>query len=330
MDRKRSRERRDSLSPSRKRHRSDYYERERYSPRDRYDREERREKHSSRDKKDREKRKQEKKEKKERKKQKKEKKRKLKELRKQAENMLSAEEPPRGYPPDEKLSVDENYYSHNKEFRYWLKHTNRPIWDDLDNKEARVLFQTFTEYWNDGKLSERYYSGNPQSYTKPKHNWNIKDSSSSPSKKSYGDDYKDVRKPRDQFEIEEEREALRRERKRFNKHNDYIMDELVPKATGREAMIEKKKQRAAYTKAVEKQGDRTYSDDFLMGEDNEYQRLLHKSKQKNYERNEKDVQRRERLDGLRAQHNAKEQAILDRFKSVVESGDIPLLKYKNQ
>lgn len=98
-------------------------------------------------------RKERKKEKKERKKEKKEKKKRIKALKKQAKQMLQERnEPIRGKPPKLLLSVEENYYSHNKEFRHWLLKTNKKTWDELSNTEAREQFLQFTEIWNEGGL----------------------------------------------------------------------------------------------------------------------------------------------------------------------------------
>eukprot|EP00057_Strongylocentrotus_purpuratus_P028159 XP_011682633.1 PREDICTED: uncharacterized protein LOC105446918 [Strongylocentrotus purpuratus] len=43
---------------------------------------------------------------------------------------------------------------------------------------------------------------------------------------------------------ETERKRVQKERKEFNSHNKMVMDELAPKATGREAKIQKKAIRA--------------------------------------------------------------------------------------
>lgn len=51
----------------------------------------------------------------------------------------------------------------------------------------------------------------------------------------------------------DEREKVKRERKEMRKQHETVMDELLPKATGREARFEKKKIRA------EKRRDREVS-----------------------------------------------------------------------
>lgn len=46
-----------------------------------------------------------------------------------------------------------------------------------------------------------------------------------------------------------ERGLLKQQRKRFNRHHQAVMEELVPKKTGRERMLEKKKMKGAYARA---------------------------------------------------------------------------------
>lgn len=116
-----------------------------YSPRKDSSNSENTHKHKKESKKEK---KERKKERKERKKEKKARKEEKKRLKKQ-----SKEEIPIGKPPKFLLSVEENYYSHNKEFRFWLNQTNRSTWDELSNTEARELFSEFVEKWNEGGLS---------------------------------------------------------------------------------------------------------------------------------------------------------------------------------
>ncbi|KAL5457582.1 hypothetical protein EMCRGX_G034855 [Ephydatia muelleri] len=73
-------------------------------------------------------------------------------------------------------------------------------------------------------------------------------------------------------EVEMESEGLRKKRKDLRKHQEMVLDELLPKATGREAMIEKKRVRA------EKKRDRELSPEIkesvLMGGGGEIQRRI--------------------------------------------------------
>lgn len=137
-----------------------------------------------------------------------------------------------------------------------------------------------------------------------------------------------TRSHKDQFEKEQDFERLRYERKKFRKTNEFVEEELVPKPVGREAMIEKKKQRSAYSR-MEKDTDYNYSDNFLMGDSNsEYQQMLQRSRARNEAKAEKLQQEQEKRKTLADKYKAKEDAILESFRSVVDKGDIPLLKYQ--
>ena len=117
----------------------------------------------------------EKKERKKRKKEKKKEKKEKKKLKKMASEYLrqkeaeeknqyaSATQPkeiiPIGFEPEEKIT-SENYFSHNKEFRSWLKQAKQLSWDDLTNDQAKQFFTDFVQLWNTGNLSSIYLSYN--------------------------------------------------------------------------------------------------------------------------------------------------------------------------
>lgn len=69
-----------------------------------------------------------------------------------------------------------------------------------------------------------------------------------------------------QLSWEQEKKRLKLERKRHKAHNDMVMEELVPKKEGREARIEKKKEKGAYTRPDQEQGGMgSFSESDLMG-----------------------------------------------------------------
>eukprot|EP00833_Pecoramyces_ruminatium_P009957 jgi/Orpsp1_1/1183989/evm.model.c7180000087531.2 len=60
----------------------------------------------------------------------------------------------------------------------------------------------------------------------------------------------------------------KQERKKFRKEQRELLDELIPKPTGRKAMLEKRKQITAFHRAnADKDLDMEYSDSELMGGD---------------------------------------------------------------
>lgn len=328
---------RDSYSPSppRKRSRRDDADRSPVAYRDRHERSprSRHEHESPADREARRERKKAKKEKKEKRKaeKKEKKKRKMEKLKQQAEHYLSeahAAEPPRGSPPD-LLITDENYYSHNREFRYWLKHTQKTTWDDLTNNEARAEFHKFVQLWNAGDLAERYYNGDLASSTRSASSWvptNAQPSSRPPPERSsHARTDRPPASSNDQYDREEQWSRLRHERKQYRKHNQMVEEELVPKPVGKEAMLDKKKTRAAQNRA-ERDHDPSYSDDFLMGSDDSFAAIKRQQQRREAQQEARRQDRDQQREDLRAKYRAREEALLDSFRAKVAQGDIPLMQ----
>ncbi|RLN72087.1 hypothetical protein BBJ28_00011015 [Nothophytophthora sp. Chile5] len=135
------------------------------------------------------------------------------------------------------------------------------------------------------------------------------------------DEAKRKRKASDDAGEEEEKdEAWRRrksERKRQREDRDSVLDELAPKATGREAQLEKRRQvgQKLHGAARDREDARDgldLSEEFIMGggrggaKDDDFQRRL---AQRDSTRRRKEEERREKLAGLAA----KESARMDKF-----------------
>ncbi|XP_019852629.1 PREDICTED: uncharacterized protein C297.06c-like [Amphimedon queenslandica] len=179
----------------------------------------------------------------------------------------------------------------------WLSEERSIFFSDLDSAQSRKLFRKFVRRWNSGKLKKKYYSGIQSSSlrhsSQTDYKWKVssedKDKltsvcdqvSSWTSASSFKHEQEPsssvigprvigpVMKPakRDPYKEEEEferqREHLKKERKEYRKYNEMVMDEILPKATGFAAKIEKKRAR------VEARREREISPDFnestLMG-----------------------------------------------------------------
>lgn len=57
-----------------------------------------------------------------------------------------------------KISMDD-YKAKNKEFCVWLRKKKDIYFDTLHTDEAKRYFAKFVQKWNDGELSDKYYSG---------------------------------------------------------------------------------------------------------------------------------------------------------------------------
>ncbi|XP_024536246.1 transcriptional regulator ATRX homolog [Selaginella moellendorffii] len=122
----------------------------------------------------------------------------------------------------ETITMDD-YYAKNPEFATWLKENRGLYFSSLSAEETRKLFSSFADAWNSGKLADKYYQG-IKAAKRTNHKWNI------------GDD--------NQVDEEDERLQKRKkekaEQKKFVKEHELVMDELLPKATGKDRLLEKK------------------------------------------------------------------------------------------
>ncbi|KAJ8563895.1 hypothetical protein ON010_g7452 [Phytophthora cinnamomi] len=181
--------------------------------------------------------------------------------------------------------------------------------DDLSTEEATELFtDEFARKWNRGKLAKMFYEGLPESIVeqtkRTRHRWEFvaklgekekfelataKDSvgvatrkenllSSGRSRESEKSRFEETsenkrdrrREKEDEDNRDEDRKRRKVERQRQREYRDAVMEELAPKATGREAQIEKRRQLGVklHGAARDREDARDgldLSDDFLMG-----------------------------------------------------------------
>ncbi|KAJ3177433.1 hypothetical protein HDU87_004452 [Geranomyces variabilis] len=198
------------------------------------------------------------------------------------------------------ITVDDDYFSKATEFQTWLRLDKKKFFDDLSSRSAREYFAKFAKRWNKGKLEKRYYDGIASSDVpaaeRTGYKWKFKnlneaelvsaqDSvhamtqskehlarplSRDEMKRRAASDNTTTR-PKTALERDEEldreqssRFAKRKEARDSRKHHEMVLDELVPKATGREAQLEKKRAYTAYHRQ-ERDLDVEVNDSDLMG-----------------------------------------------------------------
>ncbi|KAI8823060.1 uncharacterized protein EV422DRAFT_565922 [Fimicolochytrium jonesii] len=202
-----------------------------------------------------------------------------------------------------KLSEDD-YFAKSTEFQTWLRLEKKQYFEELSGKEARSLFEKvcmgtsreFVKRWNRGKLDKKYYEGIASSEVpaadRTKHQWKFKnlaqeelvsarDSVDSLTQSSQlfnrpmtREEAKSnaiaarartaLERDNDLDRQEDDRNRQRRENRDMRKNNEVVMDELLPKATGREAQIEKRRAQNAYHKQ-ERDVDVELNDADLLG-----------------------------------------------------------------
>ncbi|ETK78351.1 hypothetical protein, variant 3 [Phytophthora nicotianae CJ01A1] len=242
-------------------------------------------------------------------------------------------------PKGAKKITEEDYFLLQKEFRVWLAQTKNKYVDDLSTDEAMDLFtDEFARKWNRGKLSKMFYEGLPDAVVeqtkRTRHQWGFvaklgekekfelataKDSVDVATKKknllTSDDKVKGPKKEddtnwtkrrfkEDEDDREEHRKRQKLERKREREYRDVVMDELAPKATGREAQIDKRHQLAdklhgAARDREEARDGLDLSDDFLMGGRGGDEDLKRRMAQRDVARRRKQEEQQEKLAGLK-------------------------------
>jgi len=220
------------------------------------------------------------------------------------------------------LISEGDYYSKSVEFSVWLREEKDIFFQDLTTEQARAKFSLFVEKWNAGELREKYYKGMNSSSVEPstrtKYKWNfaskldpielgsIRDTVDSDTNKDLlnmrrSNARADTKPPpqvlgplagppkpgQEEIEDEEERRRLqhvayKKDIKEYKKNKEFVLDELLPKATGREATMEKKKIRNDYHK---KKDDSPEPDaDSFMGGNDDFQTRLRQEKDRKEKR----------------------------------------------
>eukprot|EP01103_Thecamoeba_quadrilineata_P015582 TRINITY_DN496_c0_g1_i5.p1 TRINITY_DN496_c0_g1~~TRINITY_DN496_c0_g1_i5.p1 ORF type:complete len:181 (+),score=52.78 TRINITY_DN496_c0_g1_i5:415-957(+) len=175
--------------------------------------------------------------------------------------------------------------------------------------------------WNKRALPGKYYHWNPKDDTelpRTRYQWKF-------AEKQKLDNNNSLSKKNEKEPDEDERQAIykrgQKEKKDYIKYKDMVEEELVPKATGREAMIEKRRQKGSYAKARDDSPEMRDSD--LMGGGSDFQSMLKRKKER--ERKKEEGKKEEMQQRLQT-YNAKEEEKMQIFRDMIAAGNIPLLQ----
>eukprot|EP00658_Telonema_sp_P-2_P055023 TRINITY_DN4375_c0_g1_i1.p1 TRINITY_DN4375_c0_g1~~TRINITY_DN4375_c0_g1_i1.p1 ORF type:complete len:334 (+),score=138.73 TRINITY_DN4375_c0_g1_i1:242-1243(+) len=188
-----------------------------------------------------------------------------------------------------------DFFKRNTEFRVWMTEKKGKFFDDQSSDENKKLFKKFVKLWNDRKLPDKLYQGvhntghDMNAMGRTKHVWGFAKKMDSKTKMELatardrvesqtetgrntgiGSDNPIKRVPGvpDEDRARIERLQGKASFRQFRRNEKDTMEELVPKATGREAMIEKRKEVGAKmhgaAKAKEAEMDGLAMDDSSM------------------------------------------------------------------
>lgn len=171
---------------------------------------------------------------------------------------------PHGAP---RLTLDE-YYARAREFRAWLAEHDKYL-DEMSSNDARRNFGRFVRRWNDARLRDVYYAGTVEA-PRTRHRWFSGRGSMSPPRKPAAE-RKSASPPRTtanrrsaspprktagdrQYEREQAHDAAQRaakaERRVARRETKEWIEEQAPRATGRDALHEKRREKAASHRAM--------------------------------------------------------------------------------
>ncbi|KNC99166.1 uncharacterized protein SPPG_05420 [Spizellomyces punctatus DAOM BR117] len=245
---------------------------------------------------------------------------------------------------------EDDYFVKSTEFQLWLRQEKKLFFNDLSGAETRTYFDKFVKRWNRGKLQKRYYEGISTSEVpaaeRSRHKWNFKNlnedalANARDSVDSLTQSSKQLNRPLDVLEqksraaaearsksrlerdddldkAEQERIARKREQRNMRKDQEMVLEELAPKATGRDALIEKRRAQNAYHKQ-ERDVDVELNDRDLMGGDSlaSYKRAHERREERKKERRD---ERSTEMAGKVAAYRAKEDATLAMFKQLAQN-----------
>eukprot|EP00898_Chlorokybus_atmophyticus_P001779 jgi/Chlat1/2601/Chrsp178S00153 len=204
-----------------------------------------------------------------------------------------------GKPPEE-LITDDDYFVKNLEFSTWLKEYKQMFFTDLTSEQTHEHFRSFVNDWNRGKLPSKYYAG------------------MSSADRTGAGVWKGLRGANaDPADEEGAREASRamdkRDKKKWKKEQDLALDEMLPKATGREALFEKKAARREANRQREDSPEVMRQSDLMGGGDDFHQRV---AKQRAH-RERKQAERTEVMTERLATYQAAEQAKMEQLRAMV-------------
>eukprot|EP00775_Hariotina_reticulata_P004090 gene4090-4337_t len=163
-------------------------------------------------------------------------------------------EKPAGHLPAGTLPLTaDDYFERSGEFTAWLQEVKGTYFNELTTQQSHEQFGEFVIAWNGGQLPMRFYQGLAAPPIKrTSHNWNFKSKlpeqqQQQPSVQrgmaAFLDDQQQQRA--------EERLGAAVERRSWRREQKDLLDEMLPKATGREARVEGRIARREEAKARE-------------------------------------------------------------------------------
>ncbi|KAK9830029.1 hypothetical protein WJX72_009298 [[Myrmecia] bisecta] len=238
--------------------------------------------------------------------------------------------PPDNTPLEPSASIatinEDDYFAKNPEFSTWLRDERGQFFNELSADETHALFKDYVKAWNSRKLPARHYAGIVGSaMRRTTHQWGLRGGTEHASKGAIGM----------AAAIEEEREmhasqraAQWQERKQWRLQQKEELDELLPKATGREALLEKKAARREAAKAREDSPDlvKLPGGGDVMGGDDSFAAAKARQERQTDWRSKQQAVRQEGLNHRVAAAQAADDEKMAQFRALLSAGPIQIPK----
>lgn len=238
---------------------------------------------------------------------------------------------PKPKPPNVGDIKEEDYFSRAPEFTSWLLEDRGTYFNSLSGDESRALFKDFVEDWNGGHLALKYYQGLVQAPTKrTTHQWGFgrKTGGAGGGAKGGVASLLEDQQQQRQEARQSAREVQVVERRKWRSDQKELLDELLPKASGREAQVEKRMARREAARAREDSPEmmRVTGGGDVMGGDDSFAAAKAREATYNARRNQRDAARREQLTQKLSAAQAGEDAKMAQFRALLAHGPISIPK----
>lgn len=229
--------------------------------------------------------------------------------------------------------TEDEYYNRSPEFSQWLLEARNTYFSDLTTEETHERFRDFVKAWNKGKLPGKYYAGMAgTTMRRTAHNWGIK---ALPPTVRGGDRLagavglaaamaEDTEK---RYEAKgASRQAEAGERRKWRADQKELLDEMLPKATGREAMIEKKAARREAARARDDSPDHVSRSMDIMGDDDSFAAARDREAGRASWKSKQQLARQDVASQRLAAAQAEENDKMAAFRALVAKGPITIRK----
>lgn len=208
----------------------------------------------------------------------------------------------------------EDYFVKNHEFSKWLKEQKGLTFNDMSSEETHSLFGEFLEAWNARLLSEDYYAGQLGAVARTSYDWGL-----------------GALRNQEEREREERlaaQQTLQAGRKAWRGEQKGLLDELLPKATGREAVLEKKAARReeAREREFSPEMNRLIGGGDVMGGDDSFEAARQREQRRQQFRQSRQSAKAEEAHMRAASARANEDARMAAFRQLAQKGPISIPK----